>query len=126
KSLLTEKQYEAIIKEYPNHLILDLMENDKFDYTNIKGIKENTYQKIKKKLFDNLEIHEALVELKDLGITFEAMKKLIEYFGTASLVVQKVKKNIYELCNVPMFGFKSVDEYALKRGDNPTNPNRIK
>lgn len=125
KLMLTPTQYEEIVKVYPNEPILDLMEKDEFDYTKIKGIKESTYQKIKQKLFENLEIQEALVELKDLKITLEAMKKLIDHFGSAEIVVKKVKENIYELCNVPMFGFKKVDEYALNRGDSPTNRNRI-
>lgn len=125
KLMVTPKQYEEIIKVYPNEPILDLMENDTFDYSNMHGIKEATYQKIKQNLFENMEIQEALVELKDLEITFEAMKKLVNHFGSAELVVKKVKNNIYELCNVPMFGFKKVDEYALNRGDDPTNQNRI-
>ena len=125
KLIVTPNQYEEIVKVYPNEPILDLIENDEFDYSNMKGIKEATYKKIKQKLFENLEIQEAIVELKDLKITPEAMKKLVDHFGSAEMVVRKVKNNIYELCNVPMFGFKKVDEYALNRGDAPTNRNRI-
>lgn len=125
KSLVTENQFNEIIKVYPNELILDLMESDEFDFSNMKGIKESTYQNIKKKLFDNLEIHEALVELKDLDITYDAMRRLVEHFGSAELVVQKVKENIYSLCEVDLFGFKRVDKYAMNRGDDPTSFYRI-
>lgn len=125
RAMLKESQAEAIIQKYPNEKILDLMKEDKFDYSDIKGIKEKTYQRIKKYLFSNLDIQEAIVELKDLNITFKAMKKLIDHYGSPEVVVQKVKDNIYNLCDVNGFGFDKVDKYALKRGDSKTNQNRI-
>lgn len=125
KLMVTEKQYDGIIKVYPEHHILDLMENDEFDYNKVKGLGEKSYFKIKKYIFDNMEIQEALVELKDLGISFNAMKKLIEFFGSSQTLVQKVDSNIYELCKVSGFGFKKIDDYALNRGDDPTSNNRI-
>jgi exodeoxyribonuclease V alpha subunit len=125
RAMLKESQAKAIIQKYPNEKILDLMKEDKFDYSDIKGIKEKTYQRIKKYLFDNLEIQEALVELRELNITFKAMKKLIDHYGSPEVVVHKVKDNIYNLCNVDGFGFDKVDKYALKRGDSKTNQNRI-
>lgn len=125
KAMVTDRQYKEILKVYPNDLILDLMEKDEFDFTEIKGIGVKTYQKIKKYLFDNLEIQEALVELKDLDISFNSMKKLIEYFGDSRTLVQRVNSNIYELCNVSGFGFKKIDAYALNRGDDPTSGDRI-
>lgn len=123
--MVTPKQYKEIIKVYPNSLILDLMENDEFDYTNMNGIKEATYQRIKRNLFENMEIQEALVELKDLQITFDAMKRLIDHFGSAQVVVQRVKNNIYDLCQVKMFGFVKVDSYYLNNKGDPTGQDRI-
>jgi exodeoxyribonuclease V alpha subunit len=125
RSMLTERQAEAIIEKYPNHKILDLMKEDKFDYSIVKGIGKPTYEKIKSYLMKNIDIQEAIVELSKLGVKFKAMKKLIDHFGSASVVVQKVRDNIYNLCYADGFGFKKVDEYALKRGDSKTNNNRI-
>lgn len=125
RAMLKEKQAEAIISKYPNHLILDMMKDDTFDYSDIKGIKEKTYQKIKDYLFKNMDIQEAIVDLKELKISFKSMKKLIDHFGSAQLVVQCVKANIYELCNVKDFGFKKVDEYAMNRGDDKDSRGRI-
>ncbi|WP_299847998.1 AAA family ATPase [uncultured Metabacillus sp.] len=125
RAMLKEKQAEAIIEKYPNHLILDMMKDDTFDYSDIKGIGKPTYDKIKKYLFANLDIQEALVELSELNITFKAMKKLIDHFGDASVVIQKVRNNIYNLCEVSSFGFLKVDQYALNRGDDKENRNRI-
>src|SRR5690606_17373124 len=125
RAMLKDSQAEAIIKKYPNHKILDLMKEDKFDWNGIKGIKQKTYDRIKKYLFAHLDIQEALVELRELNITFKAMKKLIDHYGDAGVVVQKVKDNIYNLCEVKYFAFIKVDQYALNRGDSRENRNRI-
>jgi exodeoxyribonuclease V alpha subunit len=125
RAMLKEKQAEAILAKYPNHLVLDMMKDDTLDYSDIKGIQKTTYEKIKKYLFAHLDIQEALVELRELNISFKAMKKLIDHFGDARVVVQKVKENIYSLCSVSSFGFLKVDQYALNRGDSKTNRNRI-
>lgn len=125
RAMLKEKQAEAIINKYPNHKILDIMKSGEFDYSDIKGIKKITYDKIHKFLFDHLDLQQALVELRELNISFKAMKKLIIHFGSADVTVQKIKENIYSLCEIKSFGFKKVDDYALRRGDVKTNQNRI-
>lgn len=125
RAMLRESLAEEIIKRYPNEDILTLMKEDKFDYQSIHGMGEKTYQKTKNFLLLNLDIQEAMIELADLNITFKAMKKLIEHFGSASVVIEKVKENIYILCDAPGFGFLKVDSYALNRGDAKDNPNRI-
>lgn len=123
--MVTEKQFEEIMKVYPNHKILDLMEEDKFDYTDMKGIGKATYERIKKYVFSNMEIQEALVALKDLDVTFKAVKNLIDHFNNAATLVQVVEEDIYQLCQVKGFGFRKVDGFAMNRGDNPTSERRI-
>lgn len=125
KALVTESRYEAIIEVYPNHPLVDMFESHQIDYKKIKGFGEATYNKVRKELLQNLEIQEALVELKEFDITFIAMKKLIDHYGSAAKLAQKIKENIYNLCKVDNFGFKKVDAYAMNRGDDPENPNRI-
>jgi RecD/TraA family predicted helicase len=49
----------------------------------------------------------------------------VEHYGTPELVVQKVKSNIYSLCEVKQFGFLKVDAYALNRGDDKENFDRV-
>lgn len=126
RMMVTEKQFEEIQKVYPNHKVLDLMEDGKFKYKEVKGLGEKTYDRIKKFLFGNLEIQEALVKLKDLNVTYASTKRLIDHFKTARTLVQIVESDIYRLCEVSGFGFKTVDQYALNRGDDPTSDKRIK
>src|SRR5699024_10616639 len=126
RMMVTEKQFEEIQKVYPNHKVLDLMEDGKFKYEEVKGLGKVTYDTIRKFLFNNLEIQEALVALKDLGVTYASTKRLIEHFKSAQTLVQIVESDIYRLCEVSGFGFKTVDQYALNRGDDPTSDKRIK
>src|SRR5699024_2343859 len=42
------------------------------------------------------------------------------------LAVQAIESNIYSLCDIKSFGFKTVDEIALKRGDDPNSKTRIR
>lgn len=126
RAIVSEKLAEQLIKKYPNEKILDLIKEDKIDFSDIKGMAQKTYDKVKRDLFENIEIQEAIVELNDLNISFTAMKKLIEHYGDPAIVIEKVKKNIYALCAVKFFGFIKVDQYAMNRGDDKNNPERIK
>ena len=126
RAIVREDLAGQLIAKYPNELILDLIKEDKIDFSDIKGMRQATFDKVKSDLFKNIEIQEAIVELGDLNISFNAMKKLIEHYGSPSLVVQKVKTNIYSLCEVKYFGFIKVDQYAMNRGDDKNDPNRVK
>src|SRR5690606_23159588 len=111
RAMLKDSQAEAIIKKYPNHKILDLMKEDKFEWNGIKGIKQKTYDRIKKYLFAHLDIQEALVELRELNIIFKVMIELIEHYGDAGVVVQKVKLTMYFLLDWLDFGLISRVSY---------------
>ncbi|PHA02972.1 hypothetical protein COE51_01125 [Bacillus pseudomycoides] len=124
--MLKENQANAILTAYPNHRVLDMMKDGTFDYSKVIGIGSKNYEKIKNYLLTNINIQEALVELQELNITFAAMKKLVDHFGSPELVVKNVKQNIYSLCRVSSFGFLKVDAYAMNRGDDKTNKNRIR
>lgn len=125
RTILNEKYAEAIIRKYPNHKIVDMIKDGTFDYSGINGIKEATFQKIKRDLLSNLEIQDILIDLKDLKLTHKAARKILNHFGSAMLAVKKIKENIYCLTDIHGFGFKTVDEFALNRGDDKENYNRI-
>ncbi|MGD7047056.1 AAA family ATPase [Rossellomorea marisflavi] len=125
RAMLAERKAEAIITAYPNHKVLDMMKDNTFDVKKVYGIAEKSYKDIKNTLMSNLDIQEAIVELRKFGVKFKSMKRLIEYFGSASAVVRMIEDNIYNLTIADGFGFKKVDAYALERGDSKTNMNRI-
>lgn len=126
KEVVAKSYAEKIIKAYPDKLILDLIVNDKVDISSIKGIGEAIYEKrIKSKVNEFYGIAHSIVALKDLKVTKKQITKLINHFGSQEILVDKVENNIYSLCNVSGFGFKKIDEYAMKRGDSQENKKRI-
>lgn len=125
RTILHPRYAEAIIAKYPNHKIIDMIQDGTFDYTGIKGIKKARFEKIKRDLLSNLEIQDILIDLKDLKLTPKAARKILDHFGSAILAVKKIRENIYCLTDIHGFGFKTVDEFALNRGDSKYNKNRI-
>ena len=125
RTILHPRYAEAIIAKYPNHKIIDMIQDGTFDYTDIKGIKKARFEKIKRDLLSNLEIQDILIDLKDLKLTPKAARKILDHFGSAILAVKKIRENIYCLTDIHGFGFKTVDEFALNRGDSKYNKNRI-
>jgi exodeoxyribonuclease V alpha subunit len=125
RTILHPRYAEAIIAKYPNHKIIDMIQDGTFDYTGIKGIKKARFEKIKRDLLSNLEIQDILIDLKDLKLTPKAARKILDHFGSAILAVKKIRENIYCLTDIYGFGFKTVDEFALNRGDSKYNKNRI-
>ncbi len=126
RQVISKRDANILIEAYPNTMIVDEIKHNKIDVSKLKGIKEAKLLKIKEKLsmYDNLKL--VLVELSDLDISMNALKRLVNHFGTQDALIKNIKENIYCLTAVDMFGFIKVDEYAMKRGDDPTSPNRIK
>ena len=73
KALLTENQYNEIIKvyEYPVTAII----NDEFDFEKVKGIGETTYDRIKTKVLENKELMKAIALFGQFGITMNQIKR---------------------------------------------------
>lgn len=114
KSIVSEKQAETIIEHYPN-IVQDIVEgNDNVDVSILKGIGDKTYAKIKEKVLDNYVISDILVLLQPLGVTFSKIKKLISNEPNPTLLKEKLISNPYIMLEIKGFGFKTVDQLALK------------
>lgn len=125
ESQLTDRQYNSFIKAYPDHYLLDMLENDEIDHNLLHGIGEKTLINLKEKLLGDLEINQIVNKLKDLDVTPVAVRALLKHFLSAQAIFDMIEQNIYGLCVVKGFGFLKVDKYALNRGDSPENPARI-
>jgi exodeoxyribonuclease V alpha subunit len=125
RSLLKEEHAELIIGKYPNHDLLHMFQNDEIDYSDLKGIGEKTYKKLKQFLLNHLDIQDALVTLAPLGVTFKMLYKMIEHYGDVNILLQKIESNVYLLTEVKGIGFKKVDQYALAKGIEKEDVNRI-
>lgn len=129
KAVLTENQALGIIKEPQFALIDELASaivNDEIDISIVKGIGETHKESIKNKLKDVDLYSEAIIKLAPVGVGINSIISLVNAFGDAKTLLQKVSSNIYSLTKVKGFGFKTIDEYAMKLGYKENDPKRIR
>lgn len=113
ETLCTSSQSKALLEKYPN-IIEDIMNNVEIDLSDIKGIKEKTFEKIKDKVINNYIIQDVLILLKPLGVTFNMIKKLVGFESNPILLKKKILTNPYILTRIHGLGFRKVDGIALK------------
>lgn len=127
KTILTELQVKNIVEAYPTENLIDLFKNDKLDVALVKGIGQNTYEKLKLKILENEKYQLAIVELTSkYGVPYNAVKRLSDKYGSPDLLLQKINENPYLLTNIDGFGFKKVDEIALQMGVEKKSSHRVK
>ena len=113
-SITTERRANALLEKYPN-IVQEVIENkDNVDLSLLKGIGKKTYAIIKEKILDNYVISDILTLLQPLGITYNKIKKLISSEPNPILLKQKLIDNPYLMLQIKGFGFKTVDQLALK------------
>lgn len=90
------------------------------------GIGEATLSKIKEKILSNEKYQRAIVQLTgDFDIPYSAVKRLSDKYGSPDILLDKINLNPYILTEVDGFGFKKVDEIALKMGVAKDSSHRI-
>lgn len=109
----TIRQANAMLEAYPN-IVEDVLSGKEIDCNKINGIGIKTFENIKTKILDNYIIQDVLVLLRPLGITFNTIKKMLDYESNPSLLKQKITENPYMLTTIHGLGFKKVDDLALK------------
>lgn len=113
KSIATEKQAKSLLSSYPNAVEM-IMNNEEIDLSKVNGIKEKTFEKIRKKVMDNYVIQDILVLLMPLGVTYKTVVNMLDIENNAVLLKKKIIENPYILTKVRGLGFKKVDSIALK------------
>lgn len=124
-TITTEAIAEQLEIKYKDRPIIDLILNDEVDYTNIKGLKEKTFEKLKEKANEYRDLGHLNNMLKPLGVKIGQIKKIANHFGSAESAHHILKKSMYNLCQVKGYGFVKVDEIALKSGVEPEDRHRI-
>jgi exodeoxyribonuclease V alpha subunit len=113
-SLVTDKQCDTLLAAYPN-IVEDMINGkDDVDLSILHGIGEFTYKNIKEKVLENYVISDILVLLQPLGVSFKMIKKLLMNEPNPVLLKQKLIDNPYIMTQFRGFGFKTVDQLALK------------
>lgn len=116
KMILTETQVENIFAVYEGQDVIGMIQEDKFDYSIVKGLGDKTFEKMKEKVLMNLEMSELLVFLGKHGIKYNMVNKLIKEFKNPQIVMEKIEENPYVLTKVKGVGFKTCDSIAKAMG----------
>lgn len=127
RAILTEKQVEEIFKVYKDEDVISLIEDNKFDYSQVKGLGDVMYQKVREKVIQNLEYREAIILLSQkYGVTYNMIKKMSDSYGSPTLLVQKIEEDPYILSyDVNGIGFKKADTIAMSQGIPKDSPKRM-
>lgn len=113
-SVVTEKQAETLLEQYPN-IVEDIINGtDNVDLNVLKGIGERTYTNIKEKVLENYVISDILILLQPLGVKYPMIKRLLMGEPNPALLKEKLLANPYIMLDLRGFGFKTVDSLALK------------
>jgi exodeoxyribonuclease V alpha subunit len=125
-TILTPNQVEAIFAVYnEGQDIVGLIESGEFDYQAVKGLGEKSFEKLQKKVMDNVDMSEVLAFCSKFGIKYNMIAKLVKEYKNPSIVIEKINQNPYVLTEVKGIGFKKADEIAKAVGYSMTSKHRI-
>lgn len=114
ESIFTQNQANTILEKYPN-IVQDVIDGkDDIDFSQLKGITENNWYKLRQKIIENFVIADILVMLSPLGITFNMITKLCNHYDNPHLLKQDIKNNPYVLTKIKGLGFHKIDKLAIK------------
>lgn len=115
ETIFTTQQVEAMYEALENPFE-SFSNDDVAALLTIKGCGIKTAPKWLAKFKLNIEMSRIYVGLQEYELTANMVKKLYEYYGSADLVIQNVKKNPYSLIDLKGIGWKKCDELAQKGG----------
>lgn len=113
---LTPNQIESLYEQFDNPVEL-LQNRDVKTLIKAKGIGPVVAQRMITKYEDSRDKGYAYVKFHDLGLTKNAIDKLVQFYGSADAAVAVVEKNPYTLIiQVPGYGWSKADDIALAQG----------
>lgn len=114
REILTENQTNVLLSVYPD--IVDRVMNnrlDDIDLSKTKGIKDFTFQVIKRKIIENFKLAELVEEFRGL-FSLSIIKKLYDKYPSVEKIKEKLRTEPYEcLCKLSGIGFKTADSMLL-------------
>lgn len=115
RAILTETQYNNIT-QLPNPI--EILENgDVETLSKIKGFGKKTAQKIIGKYEANKGASSDILTFSKYDLTEAEVKSIMEHYDdNSTIAIQSIKDNPYCLTNIKGFGFKKVDDIALRNG----------
>lgn len=126
ETILTVNQVENIYKVYSEQDdVVGMIERGEFEYNKVNGLGAKTFEKLQKKVMENIDMSEVLAFLSKYGIKYNMIAKLVKEYKNPQIVIQKIQDNPYLLTEVKGIGFKKADEIAKAVGYDMESPHRI-
>lgn len=124
--ILPSAQVKLLFDNFDNPVEL-LKNKDISKLTSVKGIGLSKAYAMIQKYEDNQDKGMAYAQLKEYGLTKNAIDKLVKVYKYPEVAVEKVKENPYILIEeVNGFGWRKCDEIAAKAGIGENEESRIK
>ena len=115
KAIFTDNQY-AMLTSIDNPIEL-LERGDSKELSKIKGIGKTTANKMISKYNSLKECSGDVLAFAKLDLTDNEVKTIMEYYDdNSTIAIQSIKDNPYCLTDIKGFGFKKVDDIALRNG----------
>ncbi|WP_291567102.1 MULTISPECIES: AAA family ATPase [unclassified Clostridium] len=116
KKILTERQVDNLFKTFESPISI-IESEDVEQLCNVKGIGVSSAIKIIEKYKEAKDYSTAYIELDRLGLSTTMIRKLVDVYGGADILVDKIKDNPYILADeVDGIGWSKADEMALQSG----------
>lgn len=112
------KAYEDSRKIFEEHNLEAL--------TAIDGIGNVRAKELLDKYESQRDYSPVYVEFAKYGFSTKVAKRAIDYYSSIDTPVDRLKKNPYDLMEIPGLGFKKIDEKCLAHGIAENDPRRIK
>lgn len=124
-SLFTEKQVETLYASLPDPFN-SFKSGNYEEIVQVKGIGFLVANRMIAKFNDSLPLSMLYVELEHYNLSLSIMRKLLEEYKCAELVIKRVKENPYTLVEVDGIGFSKADYIAMSGGVGEYSIDRIK
>lgn len=112
--ILTPNQAKVLYDNYPD-IVQRVKDNnlDDIDLNKLKGIKEYTFEVIKRKIIENFCLADLVVEFKGY-LNLSIIKKIYDRYTSIEVLKEKLRKDPYKcLCGLGGVGFKTADSILL-------------
>ena len=115
QEILTFNQASTLYAKYPN--IIDLVvsgHSNEVDLSQLKGIKQYTFNLIKEKIIENYALFDLIAEFKGV-MTISMMKRLYEKYPSIEKIRIEMRTHPYKtLVGLSRVGFKTADSLLLE------------
>ena len=118
-----EKTAEVIVNRF-GLATLEILEKEPERLLEIKGITEQRLEGIKQSYAESRLLRNLITLLSPFQVTPKAAQSIYQYFGAKSVDI--LRRDPYQLCKVPGFGFVRTDTIIRKNGGKADEPFRLR